>query len=274
MNKSAVTDLDVPAGQAVYREGDTGQLMYIVESGRIDLVSAARGNAPVATLGSGEFFGEMELFEDFPRCFSAIAREPSRLLCIERAEMADLLNTNSAIAMRLLSCMAARLRDNEMRLNAALSSGARAPSVVAPVPVLAESSLLQTATSIAIPGTAAFAPAIAFPAAGSTASALRLPNGVQFGLEAGRSEFLVGRPDPAAGIVPEIDLSGMDPTRSLSRRHARLVVRDTKYYVREDASTVNGTFVNGVRVQTGVEVPIAPGDKLRFGAVEVDFVAA
>ncbi len=44
--------------------------------------------------------------------------------------------------------------------------------------------------------------------------------------------------------------------------------------MREETSTVNGTFVNGTRVTTGNDVPIKPGDTLRFGAVEVLFTAA
>lgn len=274
MNKSAVPDLSVPSGQAVYREGDSGQTMYIVESGSIDLVCAARGTAPLATLGPGDFFGETELFEDRPRFVSAIARESSRLLCIERAELADLLSQEPAIAMSLLRRLAARQRDSEIRLTAALGSDGRAQSVEVPAAV-AGTPGLRTATSIQIPDAAAATPASPVPAPTlSSAVALLLPDGALIALDPARKEFLVGRPDPAAGIVPEIDLSGVDPTRSLSRRHAKLVAHGAIYGVREDAGTVNGTFVNGMRIQTGVEVPIAPGDRLRFGAVEVDFVAA
>ena len=77
-----------------------------------------------------------------------------------------------------------------------------------------------------------------------------------------------------AGINPEINLTSVDPTRSLSRRHAKLIRQGRLFFVREEAATVNGTFVNNVRVATGQDVPIKPGDKLRFGAVEVEFAAA
>jgi pSer/pThr/pTyr-binding forkhead associated (FHA) protein len=103
---------------------------------------------------------------------------------------------------------------------------------------------------------------------------LRHPQGEIFPLDPEINEFLVGRPDPASGINPEINLSGVDPTRSLSRRHAKLVRQGQLYFVREETGTINGTYVNNVRVTTGVDVPIKPGDKLRFGAVEVDFAAA
>ena len=103
---------------------------------------------------------------------------------------------------------------------------------------------------------------------------LKHVKGGVFALDPAINEYLVGRPDPGAGINPEIDLSDVDPTRSLSRRHAKLVCQGQLFFVREETRTVNGTFVNNVRVGTGVDVPIKPGDTLRFGAVEVEFSAA
>ena len=103
---------------------------------------------------------------------------------------------------------------------------------------------------------------------------LKHAQGVEFVLDPAINEFLVGRPDPGAGINPEVNLSDVDPTRSLSRRHAKLVRQGQLFFVREETRTVNGTFVNNVRIGTGVDVPIKPGDTLRFGAVEVEFSAA
>lgn len=103
---------------------------------------------------------------------------------------------------------------------------------------------------------------------------LRHAKGQVFGLDPSLDEFLVGRPDPAAGIQPEVDLSTVDPTRSLSRRHAKLIRKGQLFFVREDSKTVNGTFLNNTRIKTGEDVAVKPGDTLRFGAVEVDFSAA
>ena len=44
--------------------------------------------------------------------------------------------------------------------------------------------------------------------------------------------------------------------------------------MREDATTTNGTYLNDQRLQTGVAVPLKSGDKLRFGSIEVEVVAA
>jgi pSer/pThr/pTyr-binding forkhead associated (FHA) protein len=97
-------------------------------------------------------------------------------------------------------------------------------------------------------------------------------SGQEFALEGG-SEFLVGRPDPVTGINPEVNLGPLDVSRSLSRRHAKLLVEGGRCLLREDVGTTNGTFVNGERVRTGEPVALKPGDKIRFGAVEVEFAA-
>lgn len=278
--------LDVPAGQTVFREGDAGQTMFIIETGVIEIQLAARGKDVVATLGPGDFFGEMAMLEDQPRFASAMAREPTRLLRIERAAFADLLRQNVEIAVRIMRKLAGRHRRSEARVAEALAEiarlrggaaeiqPARVPSPLKPVArePSAEKAPVASAAAASKP-TPEPAPAAAKPKTLPTCM-LRHADGESFMLDPSLAQFLVGRPDPVAGINPEINLSGVDATRSLSRRHAKLVREGRLFFVREEVGTVNGTFVNGVRVKTGVDVPIKPGDILRFGAVEVVFAAA
>jgi pSer/pThr/pTyr-binding forkhead associated (FHA) protein len=75
------------------------------------------------------------------------------------------------------------------------------------------------------------------------------------------------------GINPEINLGPLDATRSLSRRHAKIVLDGGQVLLREDVGTTNGTFVNGTRIKTGEPVTLKAGDKLKFGSVEIDVVA-
>ncbi len=282
MSNAADSTLDLPAGHTVFAEGDKGKTMYIIESGIVDIVLAARGKEPIAQLGPGDFFGEMSMLEDQPRFASAITREPTKLLKVDRAELAGLLGENVGIAIAIMRKLAQRHQQCEMQLTDALSESSRQRRK-APVPVAraaaAEAPPARPAAAPKEPAKPAPAPApkpAPVPPAAKSPSGclLRHAQGESFPLDPSKSEFLVGRPDPAAGIDPEINLSGVDPTRSLSRRHAKLVRQGQLYFVREETGTVNGTFVNNVRVTTGVDVPIKPGDKLRFGAVEVDFATA
>src|SRR5690348_15982228 len=51
--------VEFAAGAVVFTEGDSGIDMFIIESGQVDIVRKTRGEEPVATLGPGDFFGEM-----------------------------------------------------------------------------------------------------------------------------------------------------------------------------------------------------------------------
>ena len=84
-------------------------------------------------------------------------------------------------------------------------------------------------------------------------------------------ETIIGRFDPVTGVQPEVDLKPVDVHRSTSRRHAVIHGREGSFFVREEVGCANGTFVNGERLETGVEVEIHDGDALQFGLVKTLF---
>lgn len=245
--------VQVPSGQVVFREGDQGSEMYIVESGAIDILRAARGREPLATLGAGDFFGEMAILEDQPRFATAIARMPTRLLRIDRAAFPGLIASNVEIAIRIMRKLAGRLRRSELRhggsevTESVVTHRAAADFTPMPkdLPRRAEIAELEVPASLVH----------------------RLTQ-TRFEL-AGAHEFLVGRPDPVTGTQPEINLGPLDAHRSLSRRHAKIVKVGAGWAVREEVGALNGTFHNGQRLKPGVAVPIAIGDNLRFGSVDL-----
>jgi hypothetical protein len=254
--------------------------MFIIESGSIEIRSSARGYAPIATLGSGDFFGDMSLLEDRPRSADAIALEPARLLRIDRSAFADLLRQNVEIGVRIMRKIAARQRRTEQQLDEALAELERlkaAQGSEVPPPATAPVEEAAVRVSAAHPPAAR---SFVLRHAGGEEIPLAADRGeLLIGrpdpeLAADRGELLIGRPDPVTGTDPDINLTAHDPTRSLSRRHAKLVLAGDGWVLREEVGTVNGTYVNGERVTTGVDVALQPGDRLRFGAVEIDYAVA
>ena len=81
----------------------------------------------------------------------------------------------------------------------------------------------------------------------------------------------VGRVDRSSGMKPQIDLTAFDTERTLSRRHARIIRRGSTYFVREETSSRNGTFVNGRRIEAAADVELHDGDDVRFGLVKTIF---
>lgn len=254
--------VEVAAGTALFKEGEVGAELYIIESGQIDLVS--RSEAAAATLGPGDFLGEMALLDGQPHAATALAKSETRLLRIETAVLPEVLRQNGEIGLSLLRQLVARERRHAQRLREIGLDLARLKAATKPDP----------AAQISAPPPEPAAAAVALVPADGTQVGLRvIATGQVVPLDAARSDFLVGRPDPVSGTTPEIDLGPFDANRTLSRRHARILRDGGQYFVREDSATTNGTYLNGERLQTGVAVPVKSGDKLRFGSIEVEVVA-
>ena len=256
--------VDVPAGSAVFKEGEVGSELYIIETGQVELVP--RSGATLATLGAGDFFGEMALLDKQPHTTTALAKTNTRVLRIDTALLADVVGQNSAIGVSLLRQLAARALLTEQHLRETGIEMAALKTVRGPAPTRsadAPTPVRNTTTDSRVTQPPPALIALHVTAAGKIIA-----------LDPARSEFLIGRPDPLTGTVPDIDLGSFDGNRTLSRRHARLLRDGGQYAVREDSATTNGTHVNGARLQTGVSVPIKPGDKLYFGSIEVEVVAA
>jgi hypothetical protein len=281
--------LEVATGQTVFREGDPGSDMYIIESGSIDIMRIDRGKTPLATLESGDFFGEMAVLEDQPRFATAIATQPTRLLKIDRAGFTGVLSGNVEIAIRIMRKLTARLRRAEQRASDAqnaldvfrgkladraavpadvppietkMSKVAQRPNAPQPIPQIAER-LMTPVPPARMP------PPPSVPSGAQNLVLLHVQSGQRFNLDA-RPEFLVGRPDPVTGTTPEVNLGPLDVQRSLSRRHAKVLRDGDRFSVREEVGTLNGTWVNATRAKPGEVIVFKAGDTLRFGTVELE----
>ena len=86
-------------------------------------------------------------------------------------------------------------------------------------------------------------------------------------------DVTIGRIDPHRGIRPDIDLSTYDPAARISRRHARISVRGSQFFV-EDLGSANGTAVNGSKKLKPMEpFPLANGDVIKIGDTTLKFIA-
>ena len=99
---------------------------------------------------------------------------------------------------------------------------------------------------------------------------VHVQSGTQFPLSRG-SETTIGRKDPVTGIFPDVDLTPVDTQRSVSRRHAKVYRRGSKYFVSAEIGIMNATAVNGTRLETGIPVELRSGDELLVGVVALRF---
>jgi hypothetical protein len=85
------------------------------------------------------------------------------------------------------------------------------------------------------------------------------------------TESNIGRWDADGGIFPDVDLDSADPEAKVSRRHARISLREGKYFL-EDLGSTNGTFINrGKRLSPGTRQLLNDGDEIIVGKTFLRF---
>jgi hypothetical protein len=88
-----VLPVSFPAGAEIIGEGDPGDRCYVIAEGRVDVSTGGRF---VASLGPGDYFGEIALLRDVPRTATVEARGHVRALALERADFLEALSGSGA----------------------------------------------------------------------------------------------------------------------------------------------------------------------------------
>lgn len=99
-------------GEAIVRMGEPGSTLYIIRSGRVNVVrEQPSGNSVVlAVFGPGEFFGELSIFDGERRSASVIAIEPTETVALGRFDVVRVVTHNPQVGLSLLKSLSARLR--------------------------------------------------------------------------------------------------------------------------------------------------------------------
>lgn len=98
------------AGASIVSAGEAGHGFYLIVQGRAEV---KRGDRTIRTLGPGDYFGELALLRETPRSATVVAKDPTTCLILTRWDFKGVLDTNPAIAVRLLETVASRVEDDE-----------------------------------------------------------------------------------------------------------------------------------------------------------------
>jgi len=111
------------AGAVLFRAGDTGDRMYLIEAGRVRIhVRDADGDdLTLAELAGGDFFGEMALLDGKPRSAQATVSEDARLAVLSREDFNNFVHRTPDVALRMLGALAERLRHTDELLRSRVS---------------------------------------------------------------------------------------------------------------------------------------------------------
>jgi CRP/FNR family transcriptional regulator, cyclic AMP receptor protein len=114
---------EFPKGTVLFREGDTGKEMFVLQSGRVAITKRVRDVEKVlAILGPGEFFGEMAIISNRPRNASALVQDDAKLLVIDPKTFEGMIRGNSEIAVRMIKKLAERLNEADAQIENLLHS--------------------------------------------------------------------------------------------------------------------------------------------------------
>ena len=114
---------DVAAGAALFRTGDDGDAMYLIESGRvrITITDDDKKTITLAELAQGDFFGEMAIIDGKQRSADAIVSEAARLAVLSRENFLRFIQHNPTVALEMLSATFGRLRRTDKLLQQRVS---------------------------------------------------------------------------------------------------------------------------------------------------------
>ncbi len=222
-------------GELVYRDGDNASVMFIVSSGSVKLFKKDSTDQQI-DLGiyrKGDIFGELGVIEAGKRLENAVAVEDGRVVVINREMFMSLVRKNPEIAVKMIKKFSARLSDATKKIDELVKRTGfkKSSDMFAMLKVLGSDQV--------------------------------------FPLSLKRN--LVGRYDSTIGICPDIDISMFDPQKTVSRKHAVIIHENSESFLEEEMGVINGTYLNGEKLESGQRYPLADGDRIHFGLVACEY---
>lgn len=105
-------ELDVPAGERLIKQGASGRDFFVIVDGK---ATVTRDDRDVATLGAGDFFGELALLDKAPRNATVTTASELRVFLLSQPAFHGLLATVPSLSQKVMVGMARRLNDLDAR---------------------------------------------------------------------------------------------------------------------------------------------------------------
>ena len=114
---------DVPTNTSLFRAGDKGDAMYLIEQGRVQITITDEDKKQIvlAELAQGDFFGEMAIIDGKQRSADATVIETARLAVLSRENFLSFIHDNPKVALEMLSATFSRLRRTDKMLQQRVS---------------------------------------------------------------------------------------------------------------------------------------------------------
>jgi hypothetical protein len=117
---SVTEEITCPSGDIVIKEGETGETMYLIIKGEVSVIKdqGKTHETELDRIGSGDYFGEMALFEDIQRSATVRTEQESRLLVLHKQEFKEIVREYPQIALNICKVLSKRMRKLHKKLMA------------------------------------------------------------------------------------------------------------------------------------------------------------
>jgi len=236
-------------GDIIYSKDDLQENFYILNKGKIQL-KIGDDDLILAALSKGDFFGEESLNENQKAAYTVEVIEDADIIKIPYDALVDMMNKSTDIGLKILKKQSEknlRILENILRLSQPVE-------VAPPKPKKGKTEDDKTAEKVD-------------PEVKAYLIVQRSNRIVQL---TKRNTYL-GRRDYTTGFIPDVDLTKEDEEKYISRKHSKISFGDGKFYISEEPGAVNGTFLNGERLATGVKHELKNEDEVTLCHLKIIF---
>lgn len=236
-------------GDIIYKKGDIQADFFIINKGKVQL-KVGNDEMAVVTLSKGDFFGEESLNDNQNAVYTVEVIEDSDIIKIPYTALVEMMQKSTGIALKILK----KLSEKHIKIltnTLSLKKTAAPPKKVTTEEITEE----EKTSEMLDPEVKAYL-------------VIERSNRV---IQLTKTHTYLGRRDYTTGFVPDVDLTKEDEEKYISRKHCKISFINGKFYVQEEPGAVNGTFLNGTKLATGVKHELNDKDEITLCHLNIIF---
>lgn len=238
-------------GDTVYKIGEEQKHFFIINKGKVQ-IKIEESDLILIALSKGDFFGEESLNDSQTAAYTVEVVEDADIIKIPFASLNDMMKKSNAIAVKILK----KLSEKNLKM---IENALNLTRTVAPV---AKKDKTARAGSSEEDDSAPL---------DTTIKAYLIIKRSNRIVQLTKKRTFLGRRDYTTGFIPDVDLTKEDEEKYISRKHAQIAYLDGQFYVSEEPGAVNGTFLNGNKLTTGVKHDLKNEDEVTLCHLDIVF---
>ncbi|MEN8222111.1 MAG: cyclic nucleotide-binding domain-containing protein [Acidobacteriota bacterium] len=231
-------------GDVICKETELQENFFIINKGKVQVKSSDK-DLILITLSKGDFFGEDSLLAEQLAHYTIEVIEDAKIIKIPVPSLSEMMKKSKDISMKILK----KLAEKNVKMVDSLvmmSSRQKIDLGEAGLPESPEIDREELTAEKLSPGLKVYL-------------VIQRSNRV---VQLTKNSTSIGRRDYTTGFVPDVDLTKEDEEKYISRKHSTISFTEDIFYISEEPGAVNGTFLNGNKLNTGVKYELNNGDEI------------